>query len=108
MATGSYWNTSNPMKPFGLLDPHEVKHIPLDFSEWLAAEGAGYESHSIDAEESLSVATVGVQVGIVTISVAVSGSASVSEGQKLRATVLLTASDGQKKSQTLWFKIKEL
>lgn len=106
MATGSYWNVDDPLKPYGLLDPQEVKHIPFDFSEWLAGEGATYAAEAIASSAELTATKVGESAGVVMVSVSATGAAS--EGDKYSVTVLLTASDGQKKSQTLFFKIKEL
>lgn len=106
MATGSYWDVSNPDKPFGILGPMEVKHIPFDFAAWLSGESATYAIHTLSASPELLAENVSVTAGVVLVSVRVSG--TVQEGGKYSVTVLVTASDGQKKSQTLYFKIKGL
>lgn len=108
MATGSYWNLDNPDKPVGVFDPQEVKHIPFDFADWLTVEGTTYVSHAITADAKLSAVDVSVSSGVVLLAVSVPDDSLVVEGEKYGVTVLLTAGDGQKKSQTLWFKIKEL
>lgn len=106
MTTGSYWNVVNPAKPTGLIDPDEVKRIPYDFSEWLAGESATYASHTLEHGDEIEVTDVGVLDGVIVVSVSPTASAEL--GMKYPVTVLCTASDGQKKSQTLYYKVKEL
>ncbi len=106
MTTGSYWDVSNPDKPVGVLDPDEIKHIPYDFSEWLTGEGATYDSHTLESDDEMSAEDVAVEDGVILVRVKTTESAKL--GEKYGVTCLCQASDGQKKSKTLFFKIKEL
>lgn len=108
MATGSYWNEENPDKPYGIFDPQEVKNIPFDFADYLTGEGSTYVSHTITADAKLSAVDVSATGGVVVLAISVPDPLVVVEGEKYPVTVLMTASDGQKKSKTLWFKIKEM
>lgn len=108
MTTGAYWDIRNPLKPYGYLDPQEVKNVPIDFSEWLDSEVTVYVSHEVDADPRLLITTLSNIGGVVIVQVSVPDASLIEEAEKVPMTLLVTAADGQKKSQTLFFKIKEL
>jgi hypothetical protein len=106
--TGTYWNLDNPLKPWGPLDPDDLKHIPWDFSDFLNGESTTYADHNIEDNAFLQLDTVGVSNGVVLVAVSVKDGATVATGTKYPATVQVIAADGQKLSQTLYFKIGDL
>lgn len=107
MATGSYWNVDDPAKPWGLMDPDDVLNVPYDFEEWLTEQGTAYVSHNLDADEGMQVDTVSAVAGVVLVQVQRAAGASLSIGQKYGVTCQVVAADGQKRSKTLYYKIKE-
>lgn len=108
MPTGDFWDLSNPLKPTGLFDPDDVIHLPFDFSEWLADNDATYVSHTVTVDSKLQYENVGQTDGVVVVRVFALDPADLAEGDKCGVTVQCRASDGQKRSQTLWLKAKEL
>lgn len=107
MATGSFWNLDDPAKPWGLMDPDDVLNVPYDFSEWLADQGTAYASHNLDAADGLQAVTVSPDAGVITIQVQRAPSGVLTVGQKYGVTCQVVAADGQKRSKTLYYKIKE-
>jgi hypothetical protein len=108
MTTGDFWDLSNPFKPVGQFDPDDVINLPFDFAEWLASQSATYASHTITPASGLQAADAGVAGGVVLVTVQAAGSPALVAGQKYGVTCQVTASDGQKRSQTLYLKIREL
>lgn len=107
MATGAYWNVRNRKKPFGPMDPGDVLSIPFDFSEWLEEQDTTYASHNLDPATGLLAVDVSVAAGIITVNVSKDPAETLVAGDKYGVTCQLVAADGQKKSQTLYFKIEE-
>lgn len=107
MTTGSYWNVSNPKKPWGPLDPDDAMIVPYDFGEWLAAQGTTYASHNIDADPMLLAETVSQADGEVLVRVSRAVGATPKAGTKYGVTVQVVAADTQKRSKTLYYKIEE-
>lgn len=108
MATGSFWNLDDPLKPWGLMDPDDVLTVPYDFSEWLADQGTTYASHNLDPADGLQAATVSPGAGVVQVQVQRAVGATLVVGEKYGVTCQIVAADGQKRSKTLYYKIKEL
>lgn len=108
MPTGDYWNEDDPLKPWGLFDKDEVKHIPFDFSAWLAQEDTTYVTQDFDPDENLTATFLLESGGVIVAEIKRAPAGELFENEKYGVTCLMTAADGQKKSQTLWFKIKEL
>ncbi|MBY0238133.1 MAG: hypothetical protein K2X55_02355 [Burkholderiaceae bacterium] len=108
MATGSFWNVDDPLKPWGLMDPDDVLNIPFDFSEWLADQGSTYASHVVTPAVGIDAVDVSATGGVVLIQVQRSVGVTLAEGQKYGVTCQVVAADGQKRSKTLYLKIKEL
>lgn len=108
MATGSFWNVDDPLKPWGYFDPDDVINIPFDFAEWLADQGTTYVSHVSSGPAELTITNVTAVGGVVTLQVKKAVGQTLSDGEKYGATCQITAADGQKKSKTLYLKVKEL
>lgn len=109
MATGSFWNvTDNPLKPWGYLDPDDVINIPFDFAEWLTDQGTTYSAHALSAAPELTAIFISQASGVVTVQVKRASGATLAEGTKYSVTCQITCADLQKKSKTLWLKVKEL
>lgn len=108
MATGSFWNVDNPDKPWGPMDPDDVLDIPFDFSDWLAGQGTSYASHVLTPAAGLQAATVSAIAGVVLVQVQRAAAAELKVGDKYGVTCQLVAADGQKRSKTLYLKMKEL
>jgi hypothetical protein len=108
MTTGSYWNVNNPQAPWGWMDPDDKLKIPFDFATWLADQGTTYASHTLTCETGLQAVDVSVASGIVRVNVSKAVAGVLVAGTKYGVTCQVTAADGQKKSQTLRFKIREL
>lgn len=108
MTTGSFWNLDDPFKPWGLLDPDDAITIPFDFAAWLAGQGTTYASHNLTPAPELQVAMVSTTGGIILAMVSKAEGAMLVEGQKYGVTCQIVAADGQRRSQTLYLKIKEL
>lgn len=108
MAIGDFWNVDNPAKPWGPLDPDDVLSIPYDFAEWLEGQGTTYASHVLTPAEGLLAVDVAVVDGVILIQVSKDPAETVAAGTKLGVTVQCVAADGQKLSQTLYYKVKDL
>lgn len=108
MTTGAFWNVDNPDKPWGPMDPDDVLNIPFDFSDWLAGQGTTYASHDVDLAAGLAATTVSAMGGIVLLQVKRADGADLVEGDKYGVTCQVVATDGQKRTKTLYLKIKEL
>lgn len=108
MPTGAFWNVDDPLKPWGYFDPDDKINIPFDFSDWLTAQGTAYASHVVTPNANLEATTEGVDAGVVVVQVSKAAAGALTEGEKYGVTCQVTAADGQKQSQTLWLKIKEL
>lgn len=111
MATGSFWNVSNPLKPWGYFDPNAQLPIPFDWSEWLTDEGALYVSHEfifpdgifeeVESEES---------DGVITILLKLVDSPVYTAGTKYRVTSRITATaNGQTliDDRTVYLKVQD-
>lgn len=108
MTTGSYWNVSNPLAPWGYMDPDDVLKIPFDFATWLTDQGTTYASHTLTCETGLQAVNVTVVAGVIRVLVSKAVAGTLTAGQKYGVTCQMTSADGQEKSQTLRFKIREL
>jgi hypothetical protein len=108
MTTGSFWNVDDPDKPWGKFDPDDVINIPFDFADWLTDQGTSYSSHALSSDPLLTASNVTQSGGVVTVQVKKANGATLVAGTKYSVTVQITCADGQKKSKTLWLKIKDL
>lgn len=109
MATGSFWITDDPAKPYGLFDPNAELVFPIDVTEWLAGMGATYGSHSVLADAPLRVVSAGVHsAGVIPVRMALVASPVFTPGTKYPFTLRLVGADGQTDDRTLWLKITSL
>lgn len=108
MTTGAFWNVDNPDKPWGPLDPDDALTIPFDFAAWLAGQGTTYADHNLDPAPELQVSMISTTGGVILVMVSKAAGATLVEGQKYGVTCQIVAADGQKRSKTLYLKIKEL
>jgi hypothetical protein len=108
MTTGSYWNVSAPLKPWGWMDPDDVLKVPYDFATWLTDQGTTYVSHAWTCDTGLQAVDISVVAGVVRVKISKATDATLTAGTKYGVTCQITTADGQEKSQTLWFKIREL
>ncbi|MES2262101.1 MAG: hypothetical protein V4724_26570 [Pseudomonadota bacterium] len=81
-------------------------NIPFDFAAWLAGQGTTYVSHNLTPADGLQATTVSAVAGVVVVQVSAAGPLEV--GLKYGVTCQIIAADGQKRSKTLYLKIKEL
>jgi hypothetical protein len=108
MTTGAYWNVENPDKPWGPLDPDDVLTIPFDFAEWLTGQGTTYASHNLTPAAGLDAVTVSTVAGVILVKVSKAVGGTLAVGEKYGVTCQIVAADTQKRSKTLYLKIKEL
>lgn len=107
MATGEFWDDTDPFKPWGWFDPDDIINIPFDFSEYLTSQGSTYVSHTLTPDVNLEATTVAPNAGEIVVQVAKASAGVLKIGTKYGVTCQITASDGQKQSKTLYLKIKE-
>jgi hypothetical protein len=108
MTTGTFWNVDDPLKPWGYFDPDDTINIPFDFADWLTDQGTTYVSHTLTPDPLLTATTAGAIGGVVTAQVSKANAATLVIGTKYPITCQITCADGQKKSKTLYLKVKEL
>ncbi len=108
MATGDFWDLTDPLKPFGLMDPDDVLTIPYDFSEWLADQSTTYAGHHASAATGLQAVDLSQSNGVIRVQVSKAPGAELVVGEKYGVTCQIVATDGQKRSMTLYMKIREL
>jgi len=108
MTTGSFWDLTNPLKPVGLMDPDDVLTLPFDFADWLTAQGTTYVTHNLSQDTGLLAANISESLGVIKVQVSHDPAATLEIGGKYGVTCQVVAADGQKRSQTLYLKIREL
>lgn len=108
MATGDFWDVTDPLKPFGLMDPDDVLTLPFDFAAWLTGQGTTYASHNLAPAAGLLAVNVSQALGVIRVNVSKDPAVALAAGAKYGVTCQLVAADGQKRSMTLWLKIREL
>lgn len=105
--TGEAWNTTDPLRPWALIDDDAVRVIPIDVSQWLTDMGSAYGSHTVAAAAPLAVVSPGVfNAGVIPVKISVT-SADAVHGKKYPFTLKIVGSDGQKDERTLWLKVLE-
>ena len=67
MATGDFWDLTDPRRPKGIKDPAAVLDIPVDWTEWLADVEDTYASHTVSVTGGLVVDSSTESDGVVTI-----------------------------------------
>lgn len=106
MATGDFWNTDDPLKPWGLFDPDAILDFPIDVSGWLADMASTYASHTVIASDPLEHVTSGHSAGIITVRMKLATTPTYTAGQKYPFTLRLVCADGQQDDRSFWLKIK--
>jgi hypothetical protein len=104
-----YWNTDNPLKPWGYFDPNAQLDIPFDWTAWLAELGVNYASHLFILPAELEEVSSGQNAGIITIFVKVAAGQTVVAGTKYPVTCRITT-DGtppRKDDRTVYLKMFE-
>lgn len=101
MATGAYWDVTNPKKPKGIKDPDAVIDIIFDWAVWLADISDAYLSHTLtpvgitvdSSNEAAGAIQVFVSDGVV--------------GTPASVTCRITTVGGRTDDRTLYLKIEE-
>lgn len=91
MPTGSFWNVSNPTKPWGLWDPDAQLPIPFDWTDWLTDEGAVYVSHEIIPDPVLEEVESDESAGVIVVLLKLATAAAYVAGTKYPLTCRITA-----------------
>lgn len=107
MATGAYWNLTDPLKPWGYHDRDSIIIYPFDWNEWLADSGTSYASHTASVEDPLEVAATAQSAGIITVKVKTKAGGSPTVGQKYALKVHIVCANGEEEDQTVYLKIRE-
>lgn len=107
MATGSFWNVDDPLKPWGLFDPDAVIVFPIEVDDWLASLATTYASHSIIANAPLECDDPGAySAGIIPVRMSLVATPVYTPGTKYPFTIRIVGADGQSDDRTLWLKVK--
>jgi hypothetical protein len=105
--TGTFWDLTDPLKPFGLFDPDGVYDFPLNWADWLADIGDTYASHQVICDPALTCPASDQASGVITVRIEASGAPALAIGKKYPFTVRITTTNGQVEDQTLWLKVIE-
>lgn len=105
----TYWNTDNPNKPWGLMDPNAQIDIPFDWSQWLAELGVDHASHQVLVESPLELVATQVNQGVVTAFVKVADGGTVQLGHKYAVTCRITTTGDPARTddRTVYLKMQE-
>lgn len=107
----AFWNTDNPKKPWGIMDPDAVLDYPISFADWLTGIGAGYASHVVTCEAPLNLVDSSHSNGIITVRLNTTGYvAATHAGNKYSFTVTVVADDtpnAQQDDRSFWLKLEE-
>lgn len=107
MATGAFWNISNPKKPWGLFDPNAELVFPIEVDQWLADMATSYASHTVIAPTPLEQVSSSHAAGVISVRIRVASGAEYEAGTKYPFTIRLVGADGQTDDRTLWLKLEE-
>lgn len=105
MATGSFWNVDDPLKPWALFDPNAIIDIPIEIGDWLTSLGSTYASHTIIASDPLEAVSSSHSAGTIVVRMQVASGAEYTSGMKYPFTVRLVCADGQQDDRTLRLKV---
>lgn len=106
----SFWNLTNPAKPWGLFDIDAQLDISFDWSAWLTDAGATYVSHTIETDAALDEVSSEQAAGVVTVLLKAASPVTAEIGSKYAVTCHITASAGSstlKDDRTVWLKVAE-
>lgn len=107
MATGNFWDVSNPAKPVGLFDPDGVYDLSIDWSTWLTGLTDTYASHTITCDAGLECSSSAQSGGVITARIMKDPAVDLVLGQKYSITCHIVTASGQQEDQTLYLKIVE-
>lgn len=108
MTIGSFWNKSNPLKPWGLMDRNGHIDIVFDWADMLADTDTAYQTHTIVCAEPLECEfSQYVGGGLISARVRITEGQSAVLGAKYGATCHIKTTDGQEDDQTLYLKMIE-
>lgn len=107
MATGDFWNTDDPTKPWGLFDPDAEIVFPIDVAAWLSGLATTYASHTITADAPLECVDAGTHAdGVIPVRMRLAAAAEYTSGRKYPFTIRIVGTDDQQDDRTLWLKVK--
>jgi hypothetical protein len=107
MATGSFWNVTDPLKPWGYHDKDSIILYPFDWNDWLADSITTYASHTATVEAPLEVKSSTHAAGVITVKVGTVLAGVPVVGQKYALKVHIVCANGEEEDQTVYLKIRE-
>lgn len=107
MTTGDFWNTFDPRKPWGVVDPQDVLDLPVEIEDWLTSLGSSYSDHEVIADAPLEVVSSVYSQDIIMIRVRVLSDPKPIPGKRYGLTIRLKLSNGQQNDRTLWLEVAQ-
>ena len=107
MATGSFWNVSNPLKPWGYHDDESIIIYPFDWTAWLDDSGTSYAGHTVVVDDPFEIASSTYSNGVISVKVKTKAGEAAVIGTKYALTCHIVAANGEEEDQTVYLKVRE-
>jgi len=101
----AFWNTSNPLIPWGYFDTDAVLDIPFDWTEYLAGIPDTYKSHVITPEAPLECILSEAVLGVITARVRVIAGQTPIIGKMYGLKCHLKTTGDQEDDRTVYLKM---